>query len=229
MCNNSVCVRRRLGGSLIKRRDKSQKRLLSNNACPLSFFLSVLPIMEQFNEIPLRHGINQFSNTVPHISWLFSVTRFLLLLKFYSIFLRLYWDWIDLVIKRQLEHFLIVYKWTFLYRGNRVADWGDQERTQSIRCFWLSLSMRKITSITVLFPCLTLFQEYSQNGIQQRRRIGRKLSQETGKKKHNQPFYVVWCDLVLIIRQQYSNFVSQAAGRLRTAVNGWVDLPKSFW
>lgn len=96
--------------------------------------------------------------------------------------MRLYWDWIDLVIKRQLEHFLIVYKWTILYRGNRVADWGDQERTQSVRCFWMSLSTRKITSITVLFPCLTLFQEYSQNGIQQRKRIGRKLSQETGKK-----------------------------------------------
>lgn len=96
---------------------------------------------------------------------------------------------------------------------------------------WTLLSLWKIPSITVLLSWLYSL-EYSQNVIQQRKCTGRKLSQESGgkkKKQHNQPLFAVWCDLVLIIRGQYSNFVSQAVDCLSTAVNGWVDLPKSLW
>lgn len=55
-----------------------------------------------------------------------------------------------------------------------------------------------------------------------------KLSQDTGGSTTNH-FWSVRCDLLLIYTRLYSNFVSQAVNRLKTAVNGWVDLPKSLW
>lgn len=70
--------------------------------------------------------------------------------------MNIFWEW-----QRKWKH--------EIRRGHKVSS-----RT--------SLSLSEITSIVALLSHLPLFQEYSQNVIQQRKFTGRKLSQEMLKK-----------------------------------------------
>lgn len=67
---------------------------------------------------------------------------------------------------------------------------------------------------------------YSDNHRMWKKNVG---SIARYSKERRRPYCAMWCELVLIIKRQYSNFVSQAVECQRSAVNGWVDLPKSLW